>query len=140
MADEETIEIRCLWQRTDYGYIGLLAAARGYGGREAGSYQDRITDERFAEIRDREQHVNPEWRLAESVVKVDAGKIEALFTDGTVIEGDSLASDTYGDKGERCGGTGRLRAKGPAAVFAGAYSPCPGCADCSGERGGEGGS
>lgn len=84
-----TIEIRCLWQQTDYGYIGLLAAARGYGGRELGSYQDAITDERFARLRHEEAEINPEWRLVESVVKVPYVAIEALFTDGTEVEGDA---------------------------------------------------
>lgn len=82
----DLIEIRCLWQRTDYGYISLLTAARGYGGRELGSYQDAITNERFVHVRDHEREVNPGWPLAESVIKVPKGAIEALFTDGTEIE------------------------------------------------------
>lgn len=81
---DELIEIRCLWQRTDYGYI-TLAAARGYGGRQLGSYQDGITDDRFARVRAHEREVNPTWPLVESVVKVPAALVEALFTDGTEI-------------------------------------------------------
>jgi hypothetical protein len=82
---DETIEIRVLWQRTDYGYVSL-AAARGYGGRQLGSYQDKITDDLFAKVRAEEQEVNPNWPLVESVVKVPAAEVEALFTDGTIIE------------------------------------------------------
>src|SRR3712207_5705940 len=66
---DEVIEIRCLWQRTDYGSLHLYKAARGYGGRTLGSYQDSITDDEFAEIRDHEREVNPHWPLVESVVK-----------------------------------------------------------------------
>lgn len=82
---DDLIEIRCLWQRTDYGYIGLLVAARGYGGRQLGSYQDTITDERFLRVRDHEHQANPAWPLVESVIKVSAASVEALFTDGTEI-------------------------------------------------------
>jgi hypothetical protein len=84
---QSEVEIRCLWQRTDYGYISLIAAARGYGGRELGSYQDRITDERFAHLRAVEAEANPEWRVVESVVRVPEEAIEALFTDGAVTAG-----------------------------------------------------
>jgi hypothetical protein len=87
---EDTIEIRCLWQRTDYGHVSLLAAARGYGGRELGSYQDGITDEQFATIRRHEAEVNPEWRLAESVIKVPATAVTGLFTDGSVIVAEEI--------------------------------------------------
>ena len=85
-SSEDTIEIRCLWRRTDYGYIHLAAAARGYGGRTLGSHQDAITDERFAQIRAHEAEVNPEWRLVESVLKVPADAVAALFTDGATLE------------------------------------------------------
>lgn len=84
MADE-LIEIRCLWSKTDYGYISLSAAARGYGGRELGSYQDSITDEWFETIRQQEAEANPNDRLVESVIKVSKREVEALFTDGTEI-------------------------------------------------------
>lgn len=85
MPEDELIEIRCLWSKTDYGYISLHAAARGFGGRELGSYQDSITDERFERIRRVEAEVNPDWRMAESVIKVSGRDVEALFTDGTEI-------------------------------------------------------
>lgn len=84
--EDDTVEIRCLWQKTDYGHVSLRSAARGYGGRELGSYQDRITDENFARIRHHEHEVNPTWPLAEAVVKVPLSAVEALFTDGTEIE------------------------------------------------------
>ena len=80
------IEIRCLWRRTDYGHVSLRAAARGYGGRTLGSYQDGITDEKFAAIRKHDGEVYPEWRLVESVIKVPAAAVESLFTDGVEIE------------------------------------------------------
>lgn len=84
--EDEVIEIRCLWSKTDYDHISLKAAARGYGGRQLGSYQDELTDERFERIRRVEAEVNPGWRMAESVVKVSARDVEALFVDGTEIE------------------------------------------------------
>lgn len=79
MSDNDLIEIRVLWQRTDYGYLSV-AAARGFGGRELGSYQDSITNEQFQAVRDQEREVHPDWPLAESVVKVRSEDIEALFT------------------------------------------------------------
>lgn len=82
---DDVIEIRCLWSKTDYGHISLLAAARGFGGRELGSYQDHITDDQFQRHRDHEHEVNPNWRVVESVVKVPAASIEALFTDGSEV-------------------------------------------------------
>lgn len=85
MADE-LIEIRCLWSQTDYGYITLMAAARGYGGRDLGIYQDGLIDEQFETIRHYEAEANPEWRLAESVIKVPLRSVQALFTDGTEID------------------------------------------------------
>lgn len=91
MLDEETMEIRCLWQRTDYGHVSLEAAARGYDGRELGSYQDCATDEMFAAIRADRATAEPEWRLVESVLKVPAAAVEALFTDRTEIEVESDA-------------------------------------------------
>lgn len=87
--DDDVIEVRCLWERTDYGHISLAAAARGYGGRELGSYQDGITDERFAAIRREHAQATPEWRLVESVLRVPAATIEALFTDGTEVDADA---------------------------------------------------
>lgn len=91
MADvkEEEIELRCLWQRTDYGHISLIAAARGYGGRKLGSYQDEITDEKFERVRRAQAAVNPDWPIIECVIKVKSEFIESLFTDGTVFEAES---------------------------------------------------
>lgn len=77
--DAEFIEIRVLWSKTDYGHISVLAAGRGFGGRKLGSYQDQIINEDFARLRDHEREVNPTWEVAESVVKVKASSIEALF-------------------------------------------------------------
>jgi hypothetical protein len=85
--DDDTIEIRCLWQRTDYGHVSLRAAARGYGGRKLGSYQDSIIDGDFAAVRKHDAEVHPDWRLVESVVKVPLAAIEALFTDGAETQG-----------------------------------------------------
>lgn len=80
MNDDEVIEIRCLWQKTDYGYVSLLAAARGYGGREFGSYQDAVTDERFERIRSEQMELHGStWPCAEGVVKVCHDAIAALF-------------------------------------------------------------
>lgn len=76
---DEVIEIRCLWSKTDYGYVSLLAAARGFGGRTLGSYQDQVTDEKFARIRGHEHECNPDWPVAESIIKVAASSVEALF-------------------------------------------------------------
>jgi hypothetical protein len=84
--DEELIEIRCLWSQTDYGHISLKAAARGYGGRELGSYQDNITDSKFKRIRREEAEASPDWRVVESVIKVPLRDVEALFTDGTEVK------------------------------------------------------
>jgi len=86
MSDDEYIEIRCLWQQTDYKHISLLMAQRGYGGRERGSYQDRITDDIFAKIRDREHFAHPEWPIAENVITVSKSSIEALFPEVPIIE------------------------------------------------------
>lgn len=88
---DSTIEIRVLWQRTDYGSIRVRAAARGYREREkekgVKQHADMVADEQFEKIRDYEQEVNPGWRLVESTVKVPAAAIEALFTDGAEVEG-----------------------------------------------------
>ncbi len=85
---DEFIEIRCLWGMTDYGYIGLLAAARGYGGRELGSYQDAITNERFENI-SREQMAlhGSTWPCAEGVVKVRFAAVATLFPGVLETEG-----------------------------------------------------
>lgn len=85
-ADDDVIEVRCLWQMTDYGYVHLLAAARGFGGRTLGSYQDALTDEKFARIRNEQAELQPDWRIVESVLKVPAVQVVALFTDGNVID------------------------------------------------------
>lgn len=86
---DTTIEIRCLWLRTDYGSISLAAAARGYYEREKWNGQkqhpDIVTDERFAEVRRRMAEDNPEYRLVESVVKVPLAEVAALFTDGAEV-------------------------------------------------------
>ena len=77
---DDFIEIRCLWNMTDYGHISLLAAARGYGGRKLGSYQDAITDARFESIRNEQMELHGStWPCAEGVVKVRYDAVAALF-------------------------------------------------------------
>lgn len=88
MPDDELIEIRCLWGMTDYGYIGLLAAARGYGGRELGSYQDAITDERFERIRHEQMELHGSgWPCVEGIVRVRHDAVAGLFPDVVAIDG-----------------------------------------------------
>ncbi len=85
---DEVIEIRCLWNMTDYGHISLLAAARGYGGRELGSYQDAITDKEFECIRHEQIELHGSaWPCAEGIVKVRHDAIAALFPGVLETEG-----------------------------------------------------
>ena len=87
-SPHDYIEIRCLWSMTDYGYISLIAAARGYGGRERGSYQDKLTGERFGRLRAEMMELHGStWPCAEGVVRVRYDAIAALFPGVLEAEG-----------------------------------------------------